>query len=207
MDTFATIETASEALPNPLELFRKWMTDAEKTEINDPNAMALATLDANGRPSVRMVLLKDLDAKGFVFYTNRQSRKGQALASNHIGALCFHWKSLRRQVRAEGRIEEVSDKDSDAYYKTRPFGSRVGAWASDQSRPLDCRTTLANKVAALEKEYAGREDDLSRPDHWGGYRLIPDSIEFWHDGQFRLHRRVLYTPNASGNWDRVMLYP
>lgn len=206
MDTFAEIETAADAPDNPLELFGKWMKDAEAAEINDPNAMALATIDADGRPSVRMVLLKDFDTHGFVFYTNRESRKGHALSAHHTAAVCFHWKTLRRQVRVEGRIELVSDAESDEYYKSRTFGSRVGAWASQQSRTLDSRTTLANKVAEIEEEYAGREDDIPRPPYWGGYRLIPDSIEFWHDGKFRLHRRVVYTPR-SGSWDKVMLYP
>ena len=207
MDTFAEIETAADAPDDPLELFGKWMKDAEAAEINDPNAMALGTIDADGRPSVRMVLLNEFDPRGFVFFTNRESRKGSALEANHRAALCFHWKSLRRQVRVEGTIELTSDAESDTYYKTRAFGSRVGAWASDQSRPLDSRSTLANKVAALEQEYTGREDDLPRPAHWGGYRLRPESIEFWHDGQFRLHRRVVYTPEAGGRWAKVMLYP
>jgi pyridoxamine 5'-phosphate oxidase len=206
MDTFSEIETVADAPDNPLELFGKWMKDAEGTEINDPNAMALATIDADGCPSVRMLLLKDFDTRGFVFYTNRQSRKGHALAANHRAAACFHWKTLRRQVRVEGRIELVSNAESDEYYKSRPFGSRVGAWASDQSRPLDSRTTLVDRVAAIEQDYAGREDDIPRPAHWGGYRLIPDAIEFWHDGEFRLHRRVVYTPHG-GSWDKVMLYP
>lgn len=206
MDTFDEIETVADAPDNPLELFGKWMKDAEAAEINDPNAMALATIDADNRPSVRMVLLKDFDTRGFVFYTNRESRKGQALAAHHTAALCFHWKSLRRQVRIEGTIELVSDAESDAYYKSRAFGSRAGAWASQQSRPLYSRTTLADRVAEIEKEYAGREDEIPRPDYWGGYRLIPDTIEFWHDGKFRLHRRVVYTPQG-GSWGKVMLYP
>jgi pyridoxamine 5'-phosphate oxidase len=207
MDTFASIESAADAPDDPLDLFGKWLIDAESTEPNDPNAMALATIDADGRPSVRMVLLKDFDTAGFVFYTNRESRKGLALAAHPVAAVCFHWKSLRRQVRIEGTIEWVSDAESDEYYNTRAVGSRLGAWASDQSHPLDSRTILANKVAALEQEYAGREDSIPRPDHWGGYRLKPDSIEFWHDGAFRLHRRVTYKPAAGGLWTRQMLYP
>lgn len=204
---FATIESAAQSPDNPLDLFGKWLIDATASEINDPNAMALATIDDDGRPSVRMVLLKDFDENGFVFYTNRMSRKGQALNANPRAALCFHWKTLRRQVRVEGITTPVSDDESDAYYKTRPWGSRIGAWASDQSRPLDNRTTLADRVKKLEDEYAGNEDSLPRPDHWGGYRLRPDSIEFWHDGAFRLHRRVVYTPSADGVWTKTMLYP
>lgn len=206
MDTFAEIETVADAPDDPLELFGKWMKDAEGAEVNDPNAMALATVDPDGRPGVRMVLLKGFDTRGFVFYTNRESRKGRAIAANRGAALCFHWKTLRRQVRVEGRIEPVGDAESDAYFKSRPFGSRVGAWASDQSRPLDSRTTLANRIAEIEQEYIGHENDIPRPGHWGGYRLIPEAIEFWHDGKFRLHRRVVYTPRG-GSWDKVMLYP
>lgn len=208
MDIISQIETAESAPDAPFPLFRKWLSDAETSEINDPNAMALATIDSDGTPSIRMVLLKGLDERGFVFYTNCESRKGTALDSNPVAALCFHWKSLRRQVRIEGTVEHVSDAESDEYYKTRPVGSRIGAWASDQSRPLQSRTHLANKVSALEAQYQGQEDSIPRPPHWGGYRVIPKAIEFWHDGEFRLHRRVVYTPRADGTgWDRKMLYP
>lgn len=207
MDIIAQMENAGDAPDDPLALFQSWLKEAESSEINDPNAMALATVDANGQPSIRMVLLKDMDQRGFVFFTNRESRKGTALQANPVAAVCFHWKTLRRQIRIEGTIEWVSDAESDAYYKTRPLGSRIGAWASQQSRPLESRGFLAGRVAALEEEYKGREDDLPRPAHWGGYRLIPTHIEFWHDGEFRLHRRVVYTPRASGGWDKTMLYP
>jgi pyridoxamine 5'-phosphate oxidase len=212
MDIIAQLETAKSAPDAPFPLFRKWLSDAESAEVNDPNAMSLATIDSDGTPSIRMVLLKGLDESGFVFYTNRESRKGTALDSNPVAVLCFHWKSLRRQVRIEGRVERVSDAESDEYYKTRPLGSRIGAWASDQSRPLESRTHLVDKVSALEAQYQGLEDSIPRPPHWGGYRVIPSSIEFWHDGEFRLHRRVVYTPRADGaaqgsGWDRKMLYP
>lgn len=207
MDIIAKMECAAETPENPFELFNLWLHDAEGSEINDPDAMALATVDANGRPSVRMVLLKGVDERGFVFFTNRESRKGTALEANPVAAVCFHWKTLRRQIRIEGTVERVSDSESDEYYKTRPLGSRIGAWASLQSRPLENRTALADRVSALELEYLGREELIPRPAHWGGYRIIPDSIEFWHDGQHRLHRRVVYTPAGDGLWDRQMLYP
>ena len=208
MDIISQMETAESAPDTPLPLFRKWLDEAQESEINDPHAMALATIDSDGMPSVRMVLLNGLDERGFVFFTNRESRKGCALDANPVAALCFHWKSLRRQVRVEGRVERVSDEESDEYFKTRPVGSRIGAWASDQSRPLPSRTHLADRVAVLEKQYAGQEDGIPRPPHWGGYRVIPSAIEFWHDGAFRLHRRVVYIPRTDGaGWDRKMLYP
>lgn len=207
MDIFQTLQSAAEAPANPLEIFAKWFSEAQAAELNDPNAMALATMDADGRPSVRMVLLKDYDADGFVFYTNRESRKGRALAAHPVGALCLHWKSLRRQIRIEGTIEQVSDAESDEYFATRPVLSRIGAWASQQSRPLEHRETFTARVAELQEKYKGKEDTIPRPPYWGGYRLKPDHIEFWHDGEFRLHRRVVYTPDGSGGWTRTMLYP
>jgi len=208
MDIIAQLENSAGAPDDPMELFQKWLKDAEKSEPNDPNAMALATVNAAGQPSIRMVLLKGLDERGFVFYTNRESRKGIDLGGNDRAALCFHWKSLRRQIRVEGRVEMVSDSESDDYYKTRPLGSRIGAWASHQSRPLESRTSLADRVAELGLLYQGKEESIPRPPHWGGYRVIPHTIEFWHDGEFRLHRRVVYTPKTSGTgWDREMLYP
>ena len=207
MDIIAKMESAADTPENPFALFDLWLRDAEAAEINDPNAMALATVDANGRPSVRMVLLKGVDESGFVFFTNSESRKGLALEANPVAAVCFHWKSLRRQIRIEGAVERVSDSESDDYYKTRPLGSRIGAWASLQSRPLESRLVLADRVSALELEYLGREELIPRPAHWGGDRIVPDSIEFWHDGQFRRHRRVVYTPEGDGSWNRQMLYP
>lgn len=204
-DPLKTLETAENGPADPIMLFQDWLTDAEKSEINDPNAMTLATIDPNGRPAARIVLLKGLDERGFVFFTNRESRKGQALSLTPFAALCFHWKSLTRQVRVEGKVTIIDDAESDAYYNTRPHGSRIGAWASRQSRPLDCRTTLADRVTALETQY-GEYDAIPRPPHWGGYRVIPDYIEFWHDGGFRLHTRLTYTRTETG-WERGLLYP
>jgi pyridoxamine 5'-phosphate oxidase len=205
MDTFATLENAAAAPQNPYPLFGLWMEEAAKKEPNDPNAMALATIDPDGRPSLRIVLLKGVDENGFVFFTNRESRKGQAIASHPDVALCFHWKSLGRQVRITGRAGIIADEESDAYYNTRPQGSRVGAWASLQSRPLETRSALAARVAEVEKRFTA-DQAILRPPHWGGYRVVPDSIEFWHDGLHRLHTRVLYTKTADG-WARQMLYP
>lgn len=204
-DPLKTLETAENGPADPIMLFQDWLTDAKKSEINDPNAMTLATIDPNGRPAARIVLLKGLDERGFVFFTNRESRKGQALSLTPFAALCFHWKSLTRQVRVEGKVTIIDDAESDAYYNTRPHGSRIGAWASRQSRPLDCRTTLADRVTALETQY-GEYDAIPRPPHWGGYRVIPDYIEFWHDGGFRLHTRLTYTRTETG-WERGLLYP
>lgn len=204
-DPIKMLESAENGPADPITLFQQWMKEAESSEINDPNAMCLATVDPNGRPASRMVLLKAVDERGFVFFTNRESRKGEALNLNPYAALCFHWKSLTRQVRVEGKVLMVDDTESDAYYNTRSRGSRIGAWASRQSRPLDNRTTLANRVAELEKQY-GDNDTIPRPPHWGGYRIIPEYIEFWHDGGFRLHTRLTYTKTEKG-WDRGMLYP
>ena len=204
-DPIKMLETAENGPADPITLFQQWMSDAESSEINDPNAMTLATVDPNGRPVARIVLLKGLDERGFVFFTNRESRKGQALNLTPFAALCFHWKSLTRQVRVEGKVVMIDDSESDAYYNSRPRGSRIGAWASRQSRPLDNRTTLADRVSALEKQY-GENDIIPRPPHWGGYRIIPDYIEFWHDGGFRLHTRLTYTRTEKG-WERGLLYP
>ena len=169
--------------------------------------MSVATVDADGQLSIRMLLMKGYDSDGFVFYTNRNSRKGMALAANPVAALCFHWKSQKRQVRIEGTVAPVSDAESDDYFKTRPVGSRIGAWASQQSQPLDTRATLEAKIADLEKTYAGEDDNIPRPPHWGGYRVTPTSIEFWQEGPFRLHRRVVYKPNGKDGWVKTMLYP
>lgn len=203
-DSLEILEKAADGPDNPFPLFEEWMADAAAREINDPNAMTLATVDANGMPSARIVLLKQLDERGFVFYTNRESRKGLALAANPVAALCFHWKTLRRQVRVEGAVTHVPEAESDAYYNSRPVGSRIGAWASQQSRPLESRSVLAGRVAALEREYEGR--DIPRPAHWGGYCVMPRRIEFWHDGAFRLHTRLVYTRDGHG-WNKGMIYP
>lgn len=189
---------------DPHALFDAWLRDAEGSEPNDPNAVALATADASGRPSVRMVLLKGHDARGFVFYTNLGSRKGEQLAANPHAALCFHWKTLRRQVRIEGRHEPVSDAEADAYFASRSRDSQLGAAASDQSRPLDKRETFESRVEALRAQLGNRP--VPRPAHWHGTRVVPDLIEFWEDRAARLHHRRLFTRNGEG-WTEGLLYP
>lgn len=192
------------AATDPFEAFQAWFKEAEGTEVNDPNAFALATVSAEGRPSVRVLLLKGLDDRGFVFYTNTQSRKGQHLDATGVAAMNFHWKSLRRQVRVEGPVERVTDAEADAYFASRPRGSQIGAWASQQSRPLDSRATLEQRIAALAEEHEGR--DVPRPPHWTGYRLVPDYIEFWQDREFRLHDRITFTRDGTA-WAKARLYP
>lgn len=191
-------------MDDPIAIFDAWLREAEAGEPNDPNAVALATADAGGRPSVRMVLLKGHDDRGFVFYTNRESRKAGELADNAHAALLFHWKSLRRQVRVEGPVTQVTDAESDAYFSSRSRASQLGAWASDQSRPLDARATFEDRYAALDARFAG--GDVPRPPHWGGYRVSPERIELWEDGPGRLHHRRLFVRTASG-WDEGLLYP
>ncbi len=190
---------------NPYDLFQEWLTLAEKSEPNDPNAMCLATASPNGAPSARMVLLKGLDENGFIFYTNKGSRKGQQIKNNDQAAICFHWKSMRKQVRIEGILEQVSDAEADAYYNTRHRGSRIGAWASKQSQPLGSYDELKEFVEDFEAKFEGKED-IPRPDYWTGFRLKPNYFEFWIDGDYRLHQRYLYTP-TDGGWDIGMLYP
>lgn len=189
----------------PFELFASWFKDAEKSDPNEPNAMALATVDKDGLPDVRMVLLKGFDHNGFVFYTNLESRKGTELAQNMKAALCFHWKSLRRQVRVRGPVERVSDAEADAYFASRPRGSRIGAWASKQSRPLESRFALEKAVAEYTAKYPLGE--IPRPPHWSGFRIVPQMIEFWADRQFRLHDRVVFDRTAEGGWKKARLYP
>ena len=188
----------------PFDLFAKWFAEATEKEPNDPNAMALATVDADGQPSVRMVLLKGFDQEGFVFYTNYESQKGQELLGQKKAALVFHWKSLRRQVRVRGNIETVSDAEADAYYETRPRGSRIGAWASKQSRPLEGRFALEKAVAEYTIKFG--IGHIPRPAHWSGFRLVPTSIEFWHDRPFRLHDRIEFRRKGDG-WEKVRMYP
>ncbi len=192
-------------LENPFVFFEEWLEEAKKSEPNDPNAMCLATADAQGRPSARMVLLKGLDDNGFVFYTNTESRKGSQLSENPYAALCFYWKSLKKQVRVEGRIERVTREEADAYYATRPRGSRIGAWASQQSRPLPQFSDLEDAVRMKEAEFDGLED-IPRPEHWTGFRVLPARMEFWVEGLYRLHRRYVYTA-SEGGWTKEMLYP
>ncbi|MCD2180759.1 pyridoxamine 5'-phosphate oxidase [Rhizobium sp. GN54] len=191
----------------PFSLFAKWLADAGKSEPNDPNAVALATVDASGLPNVRMVLLKGFDERGFVFYTNFESQKGQEIVGAGKAAMCFHWKSLRRQVRLRGPVEVVSDAEADEYYASRPRGSRIGAWASKQSRPLEGRFALEKAVAEYTARYA--IGDIPRPAYWSGFRIRPVSIEFWHDRPFRLHDRVEFRRIAAEGegWEKVRMYP
>jgi pyridoxamine 5'-phosphate oxidase len=190
----------------PLQLFREWFEQAKLTEPNDPNAMSLATVDENAMPNVRMVLLKDFDARGFVFYTNCESRKGIEILRNPKAALSFHWKSLRRQVRLRGAVEKVDAAEADAYFATRPRESRIGAWASAQSRPLESRFALEKSVAKFAARYAIGE--IPRPPYWCGLRLVPVTIEFWQDRPFRLHDRLVFTrPRPGAPWSTARLYP
>lgn len=188
----------------PFRLFRSWFAEAEAKEVNDPNAMALATVDADGLPDVRMVLLKSVDEAGFVFYTNTESAKGQELAAQPKAALVLHWKSLRRQVRVRGPVARVSDAEADAYFNSRPRDSRIGAWASKQSRPLESRFALEKAVATYGARYAIGE--VPRPEYWTGFRIAPVQMEFWQDRPFRLHDRVRFMKTEAG-WDRSRLYP
>jgi len=189
---------------DPFQLFDKWLAEARESEPNDPNAMALATADAAGNPSVRMVLLKEHGPDGFVFYTNRHSAKAAQLGENPRAALLFHWKSVRRQVRIEGAVDQVPDAQSDAYFSSRSRDSQLGAWASNQSAPLDRRETFESRFEALARKYA--DADVPRPPHWGGYRVTPERIEFWSDRPHRLHERRLFTRSSQG-WSEGLLYP
>ena len=191
---------------DPVALFKDWLKEAGASEPNDPTAMALATVDEEGLPNVRMVLLKAADERGFVFYTNLESQKGHELLSSKKAALCFHWKSLRRQVRIRGPVEMVSDAEADAYFETRPRDSRIGAWASQQSRPLESRFALETAVALYAAKFA--IGALPRPSYWSGFRVRPISIEFWHDRPFRLHDRIAFRRESpDGGWTKTRLYP
>ena len=189
---------------DPFELFDQWFAEARAAEPNDPEAMAFASADAKGRPSVRMVLLRRSGPEGFGFFTHLDSRKGEELRANPHAALCFHWKSLRRSVRVEGGTELVTAAEADAYYATRPRGSRIGAWASHQSRPLESRAVLEGRVADFEKRFG--EGDIPRPENWSGFRLRPARIEFWRDMPFRLHDRQVFHWTGEG-WRTEALYP
>jgi pyridoxamine 5'-phosphate oxidase len=188
----------------PWALFKSWLEEAVRSEPNDPNAMALATADPEGMPNVRMVLLKGFDPTGFVFYTNTESTKGRELLATGKAALVLHWKSLRRQVRARGTVSMVSDAEADAYFQSRPRDSRIGAWASQQSRPLESRFAFEKAIATTAAKYALGE--VPRPPYWTGFRIAPISIEFWHDRPFRLHDRVVFTREGEG-WRKTRLYP
>ena len=189
---------------DPHVLFDAWYAEARQSEPNDSNAMALATADADGQPSVRMVLLKGHDQRGFVFYTNLNSRKARALIDTPKAALLFHWKSLRRQVRIEGPVSGVSLDEADAYFASRGRDSQLGAWASDQSAALDDRATFERRFEEMKRKFAN--GDVPRPSHWGGYRVIPDRIEFWSDRPYRLHERRLFA-RSGGGWNEGLLYP
>ncbi len=190
----------------PLVLFARWFKEACDNEPNDPNGMALATADASGFPDVRMVLMKGFDAQGFVFYTNAESAKGAQLQQNPLAAACFHWKSLRRQVRARGLVEDVSDPEADAYFQSRDRGARLGAWASEQSRALPDRLALEKRVAEFALKYGLAE--VPRPPHWRGYRLVALGIEFWRERPFRLHDRLAFTrTDPASAWTKTRLYP
>ena len=189
---------------DPYQLFNSWFAEAKKSEINDADAMAIASVDSDGMPSVRMVLLKEVAPEGFVFYTNYTSRKASELLATSKAAFVMHWKSLRRQVRVSGKVEQVPAAQSDAYFASRPRGSQIGAWASDQSKILDSRKTLEQAVADAETRYP---QYIPRPPHWGGFLIRPDEIEFWADGEYRLHDRFRFTRNAAGIWQAARLYP
>ena len=190
---------------DPFGVFATWQDEAADSEPNDPTAMAVSTVDARGLPDVRMVLLKAWDARGFVFYTNLESAKGRELEAHMKAAALFHWKSQRRQIRIRGPVEVVTPAEADAYFASRPRGSRIGAWASAQSRPLDSRAVLEGQVAEIEARYPG---DVPRPPHWSGFRILPLEIEFWSDGAHRLHDRILFSREAPGEaWTKTRLYP
>ena len=193
-------------LDDPIELFKVWMDEAKKSEPNDPNALSLATSNKDNLPSVRMVLLKEFNQNGFVFYTNLNSQKGNELKENPNAAMCFHWKSLLRQIRISGKITQVEDSVADQYYNSRGYDSRIGAWASKQSKELKNRDELENSINEFKKKFNDK-NNVPRPDHWSGWNLSPIRIEFWLDGDSRIHERLNYTIDKSGNWIKSLLSP
>ncbi len=193
-------------LENPIELFNEWFNEAKKTEINDPEALALATCNKDGIPSVRMVLLKEFNEKGFIIYTNLNSKKSEDLKINSNAAMCFHWKSILRQIRIVGKITKVSDVQADLYYKSRKYESRIGAWASKQSSVLKNREELYKEIENYKKKYP-KKNIVPRPDYWSGWNLNPNEIEFWLDGENRIHQRLKYIKKQDGNWNKSLLYP
>ncbi len=199
------LDSCFEDLDNPIDLFKKWFSDAEKSEVNDPNAFAIATSDKSYQPNVRMVLLKGLNEKGFVFYTNFNSKKGKELKNNSKASMCFHWKSLRRQIRVIGNVEEVTSAEADEYYNSRPYKNKIGAWASSQSELLDKRETFIKKINEFEKKF-DKKTSVPRPPYWSGWRVLPKEIEFWLDGEGRIHERLVYLKKNSA-WEKKLLYP
>ena len=193
-------------LENPIELFDEWFNEAKKTEINDPNALALATSTKDGEPSVRMVLLKDFNQNGFVIYTNLDSKKSTDIKNNPNASMCFHWKSILRQVRITGKIIKVSNKDADIYFQSRDYESRIGAWASKQSSVLKNREELYQEIESYKKKYSDK-NNVPRPSNWSGWNLNPNEIEFWLDGKNRIHQRLKYIKKQNGIWNRSLLSP
>jgi len=208
-DDLYRIQAERNAVPifdreDPFELFGEWMADARHLEMNDSNAMSLATVDKDGHPDVRVVLLKSFDDRGFVFFTNNESAKGAQLAGRAEAALCFHWKSLRRQVRIRGRAHPVSEQEADDYFAGRARGSKIGALASDQSRMLESREIFERRIEELENQFG--EAEIPRPSHWGGWRIVPQTIEFWRDRPFRLHDRLVFSLKGH-DWEKQRLFP
>ena len=199
------LDSCFEEHDNPVDLFKKWLSKAEENEVNDPNAVALATSNKNNQPSVRIVLLKGLSDKGFVFYTNFNSKKGNELKSNQRASMCFHWKSLRRQIRIIGRVEKVTDVEADEYFNSRPYKNKIGAWASSQSDILEKREIFLQKIKEFENKYPDQEN-VPRPSYWSGWRVTPSEIEFWVDGEGRIHERLKYK-KLSDKWLKELLYP
>ena len=199
------LDRCFEDLSNPIDLFKKWFDKAKESEINDPNAVALGTSNTENQPSVRMVLLKGLSDEGFDFYTNFNSKKSSDLKSNSLASMCFHWKSIRRQVRVIGKVKQVSDKEADEYYNSRAYGSRISAWASSQSSTMENRDIFLKKIDEFKKKYSD-EKNVPRPPHWSGWRIHPKEIEFWVDGDNRIHERLNYI-KKNGSWIKKILYP
>ena len=193
-------------LDDPIKLFEEWFNEAKKTELNDPNAVALGTADKQGIPSVRMVLLKGFSDKGFVFYTNLNSKKSLDINANPNVSMCFHWKTLLRQIRIVGNINSVSDKEADEYYNSRAYGSRIGAWASKQSSILNNRDELYNSIISYKKKFP-ETNNVPRPNYWSGWNVSPNEIEFWLDGENRIHQRLKYIKREKNNWKKILLSP